>query len=112
MSLPLYGLRFQPTSAWIRGFLLALATVAYLFSQGACVNVKAPDSIIIGGRQTESVASDRVPRITTVEEGRVELDKAYRSLRRIEDQNRELTQVNDALKRERDDLKNRIDRRD
>lgn len=78
---------------------------------GGCLNLKAPDSIVIGGRPHDDVDSENVPRISTVEEGRTELDKAYRSLRRAEAKARDLERENAKLKRERDEYKGRAEER-
>ncbi|MFO0838009.1 MAG: hypothetical protein U1D55_05735 [Phycisphaerae bacterium] len=108
------AMRLKARSGFARDLRRSLEAIvlASVISLCGCLSVKAPESIVIGGRQPEPVDSGRVPTITTVEQGRAELDKAYRHIRLVEDENRELTRDNAKLKRERDDLKSRAGKRD
>ncbi|GMU80282.1 MAG: hypothetical protein IT450_16175 [Phycisphaerales bacterium] len=74
-----------------------------------CVSLTAPERITIGGADSEPVDSRSTPQISTVEEGRAELDKAYRALRRLESENAELARDIDKLKRERNQYKRERD---
>lgn len=74
-----------------------------------CVSLTAPERITIGGSDAEPVDSRNTPQISTVEEGRAELDKAYRALRRLESDNAELARDVDKLKRERNQYKRERD---
>jgi hypothetical protein len=87
--------------------LMALVPLLALFG---CLSLKAPESIVIGGREPDAGPARGVPQISTVEEGRVELDKAYRRIQRLEDKNRELASDVSKLKRERDEYKERAER--
>lgn len=90
-----------------RGLGLIPAVAAILLC--GCLNVKAPDKIVIGGGESEPVDSSRTPQISSVEEGRTELDRAYRAIRRLESQNAELEKDKDELKRERNQYKHERD---
>jgi peptidoglycan hydrolase CwlO-like protein len=60
--------------------------------QSACVNVRTPDVRINAGPPPEKVDSKRVPATSSHEEARAELEKAYRQIRYLEDQNRRLAE--------------------
>jgi len=74
-----------------------------------CVSVKAPDKIIINDGESKRVNTGHVPAITTVEEGRTELDRAYRNLRLLQEENHELARDKEELKRERNRYKHERD---
>lgn len=95
-----------------RSTVRAVSVLALLTGAGSlcgCLNVKAPERITIGGGGGEPVDSRNTPHISTVEEGRAELDKAYRALRRLESENAELAEDIDKLKRERNEYKKERD---
>lgn len=91
-----------------RTYLLSLT----LFFATGCLNVKAPERIEIDTTRSEHVDSARVPQITTVAQGRAELDKAYAYIRHLEDKNKDLQHDNSRLRHERDDLKRQIKKHD
>lgn len=86
-----------------------LMTVAAAFG---CVSVKAPERITVNNSRPARVDPGHVPHISTVEQGRVELDKAYQYIRYLEDRNAKLERDKDEAKRERDEYKDRRDRHD
>jgi predicted RNase H-like nuclease (RuvC/YqgF family) len=67
-----------------------------------CVSVKAPERIDIGGGGPEPVDSSRVPHPATLDEAQAELNKAYRYVGHLEQENRRLESKSERYKRERD----------
>lgn len=99
---------FLPSNGCERSLALLLVLGALLF--GGCVSVKAPDKIIIGGSESERANPERIPSITTVEEGRTELDKAYRTLRLLQEENHELKRERNRYKHERDECREKAEK--
>jgi hypothetical protein len=90
--------------------LLLAAGAALTLTTFGCVNVKAPERIDIGGGRPEPVDTSRVPPITTVEQGRAELARAYQNIQYLEQENRHLKDKADNYKRERDNCRKRLEK--
>ena len=87
-----------------------LVAIPVLMAMGpavGCVKIKAPERITVNSNRPARVDPGNVPQIHSVEEGRVELDKAYQYIRYLEDRNSRLERDKDEAKRERDDYKDR-----
>ena len=81
----LTGRKAQPAATpWQLRLLVIPMLVAFIPALG-CVSVKAPEKINVNSNRPARVDSGRVPHITTVEQGRAELDKAYQNIRYLED---------------------------
>lgn len=84
----------------IAALLLVLAAVC------ACVNVKAPERIEIGGGpQPENIDSAHAPAPRNLDEARAEIDKAYRQIRYLERELASCQKDKRKYKQERDDYK-------
>ena len=75
--------------------LIAILTFLASFPSLGCVSVKGPERINVNNSRPARVDSRHVPHINTVEEGRVELDKAYQNIRYLEDRNSRLERDQD-----------------
>lgn len=99
-----------PTSksrtVWLR-WLLGFSMMMALLPAAACLEIKAPERINVNSGRPARVDPGRVPHISTVEEGRYELDKAYQNIRYLEDRVAKLERDKDEARRERDDYKDR-----
>lgn len=86
-----------------------LLAVAWLCVLAGCVNVKAPERIVIGGSdRPPPVDSGRVPQPATLEEAQQELVKAYQNIQYLERENARLDDRADKYKSERDQYKKRL----
>ena len=86
----------------IAGLLAALA---------GCVNVKAPERIVIGGDdRPPPVDSGRVPQTATHAEAQRELEQAYANVQYLERENVRLREKAEEYKRERDEARKRLKR--
>jgi len=92
--------------------LMVLPVLAVVLPAFGCVSVKAPERITVNSNRPARVDPGNVPYISTVEQGRAELDKAYQYIRYLEDRNAKLERDKDEAKRERDEYKDRRDRDD
>lgn len=93
-------------SGWKLRLLTLPLFVAALPAIG-CVNLKAPERITVNNSRPARVDPGNVPHISTVEQGRAELDKAYQYIRYLEDRNAKLEREKNEARRERDDYKDR-----
>lgn len=95
---------FRPARLrWLLGFSMMMA----LLPAAACLEIKAPERINVNSGRPARVDPGRVPHISTVEEGRYELDKAYQNIRYLEDRVARLERDRDEARRERDNYKDR-----
>lgn len=90
--------------------LLLFAGAALTLSTLGCVSVKAPERIEIGGSRPAPVDTSRIPPITTVEQGRDELCKAYQNIQYLEQENRRLKEKAENYKHERDNCRKRLEK--
>jgi hypothetical protein len=90
------------------GWWLLLAASGLMWAAMGCVNVKAPERIDIGGGAPEPVDSSRVPEITSVEQGRMELHKAYENIQYLEHENARLKEKAEKYKHERDQARDKL----
>ncbi len=90
---------------WI-GCVLAGSVIASLTG---CIHAKAPEHINVnlGGRPSP-VDSRVVPHPTTLAEAQQELEKAYRDMRYLEQDNARLARKADEYERERDDARKQL----
>ncbi len=82
----------------------ALLLVLLGLSLTGCLNVRTPD-VRVNVDGAEPVDPSRVPRVTSVEQGQAELDRAYAYIQSLEEKNRELKKERDEYKHERDKYK-------
>ncbi len=76
-----------------------------------CVNVKAPEKIVIGGDdRPPPVDSSRVPHPATLAEAQQELNRAYANIQYLERENARLKEKAEQYKRERDEARKRLKR--
>ncbi|MCK4341753.1 MAG: hypothetical protein KAY37_08530 [Phycisphaerae bacterium] len=88
-----------------------LLVVGLLGATVGCVSVTAPEKVTIGGSsRPEQVDSSRVPPTSSHEEARRELEKAYRFIRHLEDENAHHDRKAAKYKRERDECEGRLER--
>jgi hypothetical protein len=90
--------------------LLAASAAALMLTALGCVSVKAPERIDIGGGHPAPVDTGRIPPITTVEQGREELCKAYQNIEYLERENEHLKHKADEYKHERDQCRKRLEK--
>jgi predicted RNase H-like nuclease (RuvC/YqgF family) len=93
-----------------RTCLLLAGSASLMLATLGCVSVKAPERINIGGGRPAPVDTSRIPPITTVEEGREELCKAYQNIEYLERENRHLKDKADEYKHERDKCRKRLEK--
>lgn len=86
-----------------------LALVALAFQWG-CVNVRTPDVRVNTGPPPENINSSQTPPTSSHEEARAELEKAYRHIRYLEDENRRLQKKVEKEKERGDDYKSKYER--
>jgi len=87
-----------------------LATVAVAALLGGCVSVKAPREINVGGSsKPPPVDSSRVPRTSSHEDCRHELEKAYQNIQYLEREVSHWKEKADEYKRERDRCEDKLE---
>lgn len=96
----------QTHSTW-RLRLLTLPLFVAALPAIACLEIKAPERITVNNSRPAQVDPGHVPHISTVEQGRAELDKAYQYIRYLEDRNAKLERDKNEARRDRDDYKDR-----
>ncbi len=90
-----------------RWLLMGLPVV--LAGLAGCVNVKAPERIVLNG-DPPPVDASRVPETTSHADCRDELIRAYQNIQYLERENARLKQRADEYKRERDEARKRLKR--
>ncbi len=80
-----------------------------LAAVNGCIQARAPESIVIGAPR-ERVDSSRTPQTRSHDEAQAELDKAYRHIRYLEQENQRLRHKYEEAKRDKDDYKHRYER--
>lgn len=91
-----------------RRMLVGLALGAMVWLSG-CVSVQAPREVNVGSSRPEPVDSSRVPRTSSHDDCRAELEKAYQNLQYYE---REIARWKDKAseyKSERDECEDELD---
>ncbi len=94
----------------MRTCILVCLGVFVLVAAHGCIQAKAPESIVIGGGPPpERVDSSRTPQTRSHEEAQAELDKAYRQIQYLEQENQRLRRKYDEAKKDKDEYKRRYE---
>ncbi|MBN1514542.1 MAG: hypothetical protein JXB13_21175 [Phycisphaerae bacterium] len=94
----------------MRTCILVCIGVFVLVAAHGCIQAKAPESIVIGGgAPPERVDSSRTPQTRSHEEARAELEKAYRQIQYLEEENQRLRRKYENAKAEREEYERRYE---
>lgn len=93
----------------MRRIVISLSGLATLALVSACVNVKAPENIEIGGKSYTS-GSSRAPNPGSLDECRTELNRAYNRIDSLERRCDSLEKDKKKYKEERDEWKEKYEK--